>query len=58
MALCYLSDMTQSTLMERCRHNLQNSLLAQMGVAECRTWKQLVIQGEQTEESIARVKAK
>ena len=29
-----------------------------MGVAECRTWKQLVLQGEQAEEIIARVRAK
>jgi len=42
---------------QQCRHNLQTSLLTQMGVAECRTWKQLVLQGEQTEEIIARVRA-
>jgi len=35
------SSMTQSTLVEMRRHYLQTSLLAQMGVAECRTWKQL-----------------
>jgi len=34
-----------------------NSLLAQIGVAESRTWKQLVQQGEQAEEIIARVRA-
>jgi len=42
--------MTQATLVETCRHNLQTSLLAQIGVAESRTWKQLVQQGEQAEE--------
>ena len=43
--------------METCRHNLQTSLLAQIGVAESRTWKQLVQQGEQAEEIVARVRA-
>ena len=28
-----------------------------MGVTECRTWKQLIMQGEHTEETVARVKA-
>jgi len=28
-----------------------------MEVTECRTWKQLVLQGEQVEEIIARVRA-
>ena len=50
--------MTQSTLVETCRHNLQTALLAQMGVAECRTWKQLVLQEEQAEKIVARVTAK
>ena len=49
--------MTQATLVETCRHNLQTSLLAQKGVAESRTWKQLVQQGEQAEEIVARVRA-
>ena len=42
MALRCPSDMTQASLVETCRHNLQTSLLAQIGVAESRTWKQLV----------------
>jgi len=50
--------MTQSTLVETCRHNLQTFLLAQMGLVECHTWKQLVLQDEQAEEIIARVRAK
>ena len=33
-----------------------NHTLAQIGVTECRTWKQQVLQGEQAEEIIARVK--
>ena len=57
MALRCPSGMTQSTLVEMCRHNLQTSLFAQMVVEECHTWKQLVIQGEQAEEIVARVKA-
>ena len=51
------SDMTQSTLVETCHHNLQTSLLTQMGVEECHTWKKLALQGEQGEEIIARVRA-
>ena len=39
MTLCCPSDMTQSSPVEICRHNLQTSLLAQVGVAECCTWK-------------------
>jgi len=48
--------MTQSTLVETCRHNLHTSP-AQMEVAECRTWKQLVLQGKLEEEIVARVRA-
>jgi len=57
MALRCSSGMTQATLVETCRHNLQTSLLVQIGVAESRIWKQLVQQGEQAEEIIARVRA-
>jgi len=49
MALHCPSGMTQSTLVETFHHNLQTYLLAQMGVAECHTWKQLVLQDEQAE---------
>jgi len=52
MVLRCPSGMTQSTLVKTCRHNLQTSLLVQIGVAECRTWKQLVLQGEQAEEIV------
>ena len=48
--------MAQATLVETCRHNLQTSPLAQIGVAESRTWKQLIQQGVQAEEIIARVR--
>ena len=37
MALRYPSGVTRATLVETCRHNLQTSLLAQIGVAESRT---------------------
>ena len=57
MTLCCPSGMTQSILVETCHHNLQISLLAQMGVAGCRTWKQLVLQGEQAKEIVVRVRA-
>jgi len=56
MALQYPSGVTQSTLVETCHHNLQSALLAQIGVVECRTWKQLVLVGKQLEEIVARVK--
>ena len=46
-----------STLVKTYRHNLQTILRAQIGVVECRTWKQLVLQGEKAEKIIARVKA-
>jgi len=51
MALCCPSGMVQSTLVETCRNNLQTTLLAQIEVVECRTWKQLMLQGEQAKES-------
>ena len=57
MVLRCPSGMTQTTLVETCHHNLQTSLLMQMGVGECRTWKQLVLQGVQVEEIIAKVRA-
>ena len=37
MAIRCPCGMSQSTLVETCRHNLQTTLLAQIGVAECRT---------------------
>ena len=45
MALRCPSGMTQVTQVETYRHNLQTLLLAQIGVAESRTWKELVQQG-------------
>ena len=57
MAFRCPSGMTYATLVETCCDNLQTSLLTQIGVAESRTRKQLVQQGEQAEEIFARVKA-
>ena len=57
LALRCPSGMAQTTLVETCRHNLQTSLLAQMGVDECNSWRQLVSQGEQAEILVARIKA-
>ena len=57
MALRCSSGMTQSTLVETCRHNLQTNLLARIGVAECRSWRQLISQGEQAQKIIVRIKA-
>jgi len=57
MALRCPNGMTQSTFVETCRHTLQTPLLVQIGATECRTWKQLVSQGEQEEEIVARIKA-
>ena len=54
LALQCSSGMTQMTLVETCRHNLQTTLLAHIGVAECKSWKQLVSQAETI---VARIKA-
>ena len=57
MTLRCSSGTTQSTLVETYRHNLQTNLLAQMRVAEYRSWRQLISQGEQTQKIIVRIKA-
>ena len=57
MALKCQSGMTSATLVETCRHNLQTSLLTQMGVADCTSWKQLVSVGERAEAIVARLRA-
>jgi len=51
------SGMTQFILVETCHHNLQFTPLTQIGVAECSTWKQLVLQGEQAKKIVTRVKS-
>ena len=58
MALRCSSGMTQSTLIETCRYNLQTILLAQTGVTQSRTCKQLVLQSERAEDIVTRVSQK
>lgn len=49
--------MTQKTLMVTCRHNLLTSVLIQLEVAEYRTWRQLLEQGQQVKVCLQRQKA-
>ena len=55
MALRCSIDMTQSTLVETCHHNLQTTLLSQIEVAQSLIWKQLVLQGKGAEDIVAKV---
>src|SRR3954463_1302933 len=50
------SDMTPETLVETCRHNFLTPILVQMGVVECKTWKQLQEHGQTAEELVALVR--
>ena len=49
--------MTPETLVETCRHNFLTPILVQMGVIECKTWKQLQEHGQTAQELVALVKA-
>ena len=49
--------MTPETLVETCRHNFLTPILVQIGVVECKTWKQLQEHGQTTQELVALVKA-
>src|SRR4051812_25034367 len=51
------SGMTPETLVETCRHNFLTRILVQMGVVECKTWKQLQEHGQTIEELVSLVKA-
>src|SRR3954469_15306398 len=51
------SGMTPETLVETCRHNFLTPILFQMGVVECKTWKQLQEHGQTAQELVALVKA-
>src|SRR3954464_13799726 len=51
------SGMTPKTLVETCRHNFLTPILVQMGVVECKLWKQLQEHGQTTEELVSLVKA-
>ena len=48
--------MTPETLVETCRHNFLTPILVQMGVVECKTWKQLQEHGQIAEELVTLVK--
>src|SRR3954468_9206000 len=48
--------MTPETLVETCRHNFLTPILVQMGVVECKIWKQLQEHGQTAEELVAFVK--
>ena len=50
--------MTQSTLVETCRYDLQTTLLTQIEVTQSRTWEQLVLQDKRVEDIVARVNQK
>src|SRR3954463_2512234 len=51
------SGMTPETLVETCRHNFLTPILVQMGVVECKTWKQLQEHGQTAQKLVALVKA-
>ena len=51
------SGMTPETLVETCRHNFHTLILVQMGVVECKTWKQLQEHGQTAQELVALVRA-
>src|SRR5205809_78354 len=48
--------MTPETLMETCRHNFLTPILVQMGVVECKIWKQLQEHGQTVEELVTILK--
>src|SRR4051812_40092610 len=58
LAMRSRSDMTPETLVEMCRHNFLTPILVQMGVVECKTWKQLQKHGQTAQELVALVRAK
>src|SRR3954468_23647912 len=41
LAMRSRSGMTPETLVKTCRHNFLTPILVQMGVVECKTWKQI-----------------
>src|SRR3954471_6373910 len=49
--------MTPETLIKTCRHNFLTPILVQMGVVECKTWKQLQEHGQTAQELVALVRA-
>src|SRR5436189_4824780 len=57
LAMRSRSGMTPETLVETCRHNFLTPILVQMGVVECKTWKQLQEHGQTAQEVVALVRA-
>src|SRR4051812_17651597 len=57
LAMRSRSGMTPETLVETCRDNFLPPILVQMGVVECKTWKQLQEHGQTAQELVALVKA-
>src|SRR3954465_9935314 len=57
LAMRSRSGMTPETIVETCRHNFFTPILIQMGVAECKTWKQLQEHGQTAQELVALVRA-
>src|SRR4051812_34044045 len=57
LAMRSRSGMTPETLVETCRHNFLTPILVQMGVVECKTWKQLQEHGQTAQELVALVRA-
>src|SRR5438270_9262375 len=57
LAMRSRSGMTPKTLVKTCRHNFLTPILVQMGVVECKTWKQLQEHGQTAQELVALVRA-
>src|SRR3954468_18384930 len=57
LAMKSRSGMTTETLVKTCRHNFLTPILVQMGVVECKTWKQLQEHGQTAQELVALVRA-
>src|SRR5436189_5092863 len=57
LAMRSRSDMTPETLVETCRHNILTLILVQMGVIECKTWKQLQEFSQTVEKLVTLMKA-
>src|SRR3954467_11061426 len=56
LAMRIRSGMTPETLVETCCHNFLTPILVQMGVVECKTWKQLQEHNQTAEELVALVR--
>src|SRR4051812_21814882 len=57
LAMRSRSGMTHETLVETCCHNFLIPILIQMGVVECKTWKQFLEHGQTAEELVTLMKS-